>query len=333
MRAAVVEQLGKPLVLRDMPVPELGPHDLLMKVEACGICYTDLRAIDALGGTALPLIPGHEPVGVVAATGSAVSGFQPGDRVGAHALFTCDDCAYCRAGEEEACVLGFTRLAGVALNGGYAEYLRLPAAHAIPLPATLSFTDAAPLFCAGLTTYAGLKNGNLQPGQRVAVIGIGGLGHLGIAIAKAMGATVYAVTGSAGKVDFAKQMGADFAGDVDTVAQQLRADGGAHLVLHTANALAPVARILLGMAKQGAIVLTAADGDTLPIPPNMFTALQLRVVGSFFGSRRDLRELLKLAEQHAIRPVTEVYPLSGVHTALDRLRAGDVRYRAVLTME
>ncbi len=332
MRAAVAEQLGQPLVVREREQPVIGPDEILLKVAACGVCYTDLRVIDVIGAAAMPLIPGHEPVGIVAATGAAVTEFKLGDRIGAHALFSCGVCAYCLAGEEEACVTGFSRLAGVALDGGYAEYMRLPAGHAVRLPDGMAFTDAAPLFCAGLTTYAGLKNGNLQPGQRVVVIGIGGLGHLAISLAKAMGAVVYAVTTSPDKVAVARERGADVVGDIAMVVDALKAVGGAHLALNTANALDPVGRIVAGMAKQGTIVLTAADGDVLPIPPAMFMGLQLRVMGSFFGSRQDLREVLDLAHRHAIRPLVETYPLAEVNAAHTRLRANQVRYRAVLTL-
>lgn len=330
MRVAVAEKLGAPLVIKQRPIPRPSPGEIVLNVKACGVCYTDLRIIDAIGGAAMPLVPGHEAAGVVAEVGDGVTGVRVGDRVGAHALFTCGDCAYCRAGEEEACLLGFTRLAGLAFDGGYAEYLRMPADHAIPLPASLSFADAAPFFCAGLTSYAALKNGGLEAGQRVAILGVGGLGHLAISIARAMGAEVYAVTSSPDKVALALELGATEAGDVEAMSATLAARGGAHLVLQTANSLAPLAKILGGVAKQGTIVLAAADGDALPIPPAVFTGLQLRVVGSFFGSRADVREVLALAATHGIRPIIERFGLDAVNEAHDRLRLNKVRYRAVL---
>ncbi len=330
MRAAVAEKLGAPLVIKDLPIPRAGLGEVVLNVKACGMCYTDLRVVDAIGGGAMPLVPGHEAVGVVSEIGEGVTGIRVGDRVGAHALFSCGDCAYCRAGEEEACVLGFTRLSGVAFDGGYAEYLRLPADHAIPLPESLSFAEAAPFFCAGLTSYAGLKNGGLEAGQRVAVVGIGGLGHLAISIAKAMGAEVYAVTASPDKSELATRLGATFTGGAAAVAAVLAQRGGAHVVLQTANSLAPLGQLLSGIAKQGTIVLAAADGDVLPIPPAAFTGLQLRVVGSFFGSRRDVREVLALADQHGIRPIIERFPLDAVNMAHARMRLNEVRFRAVL---
>lgn len=330
MRAAIADAPGTPLAVRDVEPPGVAAGEILLEVHACGICYTDVRIVDAIGGPFMPLIPGHEPVGRIAAVGAGVTNVAVGDRVGVHALFTCDECQYCLAGEEEACDKGLVRLAGLGLPGGYAEYMRAPASHAIPLPDNLSFADAAPFFCAGLTTYAALKNGGLRPGQRVAVLGIGGLGHLGIEIAKAMGATVYAVTGTPAKASLARELGATFAGAADEVVRELKAAGGAHVALHTANSLDPVAAILPGMARQGAIVLTSGGGDHLPVPPGMFTSLQLRVVGSFYGSRQDMREVLDLAARHNIRPIIERYTLESVNEAYERLRAGDVRYRAVL---
>lgn len=330
MRAAVAERAGQPLVLKDVDRPAIGPNDILLKVEASGVCYTDLRVIDG-GAPALPRIPGHEPVGVVAEAGSAVTDVQVGDRAGAHALYSCGACDYCRSGEEEACDAGMARLSGFGQDGGYAEYLRVPADHAIPLPEGMSFTDAAPFFCAGLTTYAALKNGGLQPGQRVVVIGIGGLGHLAVPLARAMGATVYAVTGSPDKTRLAEERGAAFAGDVAAVAEELKRAGGAHLVLNTANTLEPVGVLAPVLARQGAIVLAATGGDTVPIPPGLFIGKQMRLIGSFFGSRQDMREVLALAQQHAIRPIIESYPLDDVNQAHARLRANQVRFRAVLT--
>lgn len=333
MRAEVAETLGALLVTKDVAQPVIGPQDILLEVKACGICYTDLRVIDVLGAPALPLIPGHEAVGVVAAVGSEVTTVKPGDRVGAHAHFTCGRCAYCESGEEEACITGFSRLAGISIDGGYAEFMRLPASHAIPLPSNVAFTEAAPFFCAGLTVYAALKNGNLQPGQRAAIIGIGGLGHLAVPIARAMGAEVYAVTSSPDKAAFALSRGAHFAGSPSEVAAELGRCGGAHVLLNTANTLSVVGTLAASVATQGSVVLASADGDVLPIPPRLFTGRQLRVIGSFFGSRQDVRDVLALAERHGIRPVIETYPLADVNVAHARLRANQVRYRAVLDLE
>jgi propanol-preferring alcohol dehydrogenase len=331
MQAAVAEVLGAPLQVKEVETPAPGPGEILLRLEACGVCFTDVRIVEQLGGPLLPLIPGHEPVGVVAAVGDGVEGVAVGDRVGAHALFTCHECAYCRAGEEEACVRGFAALAGLGRPGGYAEYLVLPAEHAIPVPPELSAAEAAPFFCAGLTTYAALRNAGAGPGSRVAVIGIGGLGHLAVPIAAALGAEVYAVTGSPDKKALARERGAVFAGSAEAAAAALTEAGGAHVLLNTADSLDVVAAMVPAMAKQGTVLLVAADGDVLPLPPNALLGLQLRVMGSFFGSRQDMREVLALAVEHGIRAIVEEHPLAEVNAVHDRLRANAVRYRAVLT--
>lgn len=331
MRAAVWEQPGKPLSIQERPLPEFGPEDVLVEVRASGVCFTDLRVIDGRSAGD-PLVLGHESVGVLAAVGASVTeDLEPGDRVAVHALFACGDCAYCLRGEDEACVLGISQLAGFGIDGGYAEYLRVPARRVVPLPDGLDFVEAAPFCCAGLTVYAALRNGGIEAGQRVAVVGIGGLGHLAISIATALGAEVYAVTSSPDKIELALARGAVWAGDAAAAARELAERGGAQIVLHTANVLDPLATLLSGVAKQGAIVLVAADGDVLPVPPRMLMGLQLRVIGSFFGSRDDLRDVLELAARHQIHPQIETYPLEEVNEAHKRLRANEVRFRAVLT--
>lgn len=329
MRAAVLTAIGEPLEITDIPVPRPGPGEALVEVKACGVCFSDLKAA-AGAARRVPLVPGHEPVGVVAATGPRVSGLAPGDRVGVHAVFACGTCEQCLLGEEEACVRGLRGLAGFGHDGGYARYMTAPAASLVRLPATLGFAEAAPLFCAGLTSFAALRSGGLRPGHRVAVVGVGGLGHLAISIAAAMGARVYAVTGSPDKVAAATQRGAVLAGDAGTVAAALRDAGGAHLVLNTADDLGPVSALVPAMARRGTIALVAGDGAGLGITPADFSRYQLRVMWSFFGSRRDLRDLLALAAARDISPQIERYPLAEANAALARLRANQVRYRAVI---
>jgi D-arabinose 1-dehydrogenase-like Zn-dependent alcohol dehydrogenase len=208
--------------------------------------------------------------------------------------------------------------------------MAVPADHIVPLPDVLGFSEAAPLLCAGLTTYAAFRNAGLRPGQRAVVIGVGGLGHLAISIGAALGAEVYAVTTSPDKAVDAKARGAVFVGSVDEVADRLAHDGGAHVVLNTVDALEPVARIIPGMARQGSIALIGGTGDKLPITPDEFIALQLRVLGTFFGSTQDVRDLFELAVKHNIRPQIESYRFEEVDEVHARLRENKVRYRAVL---
>ena len=324
-----------PLAIRDVPTPDIGADDVLVRVEAAGVCATDLKVIDGeLGAdpSRLPLIPGHEIAGTAEATGQNVTGITRGNRVAVHALFSCGSCEFCRAGEEEACPSGISNLAGVSVPGGYAELVRVPAAHILPAPASLTATDIAPLLCAGLTVYSGLKNAPLRPGQRVAVLGIGGLGHLAISVARAMGAEVAAITTSADKAETATRLGASVVVGGSDAAEALQTMGGAHVVLNTVDAPEPLLQAVGGMRPQSTLVmLTTSVGDLLPIPTPLMMGLQMRIVASFFGSRQDVRELLDLAVAHEIRPLAESYPLTDVNIAHDRLRKNRVRFRAVLT--
>ena len=333
MLAAVIRQQGDPPTIEELPAPEVGPLDALIRVTACGVCATDLK-VAARGTAPLPLVLGHEVVGVVETIGDAVqdSQLRPGDRVAVHALFSCGECEYCLAGEEEACISGMAALAGLGHPGGYAELMRVPADHLVPIPDLLSDVDAAPLLCAGLTVFAAMKNGGLVAGQRVAIIGIGGLGHLAIPIARGLGAEVIAVTSSPDKAEVARELGAADVVSGPGAGDRIRELGGVDLVLNTADSADAVADVIPGMRRQSTLVLlTGALGEHLPVSPGAMMGLQMRVVSSFFGSTQDLRDLLGLAVRHGIRPIIEVYPLSSVGEVHERLRAGAVRFRAVVT--
>ena len=329
MRAAILSAAGEPLRLEEVEAPRPGPGEVVVRIMACGVCFTDLKAIDGLA-TSFPLIPGHEPVGLVAELGHGVRSVQEGDRVAVHAFFSCGRCGACVEGEQEACVLGLTALAGVSRAGGYAEYMVVPADHIVPLPDMLGYAEAAPLLCAGLTTYAAFRNVGLRPGQRAVVVGLGGLGHLAISIGAALGAEIYGVTTSPDKAADARARGASYVDTADAVAARLVEEGGAHVVLNTVDVLDSVARLVPGIAKQGSIVLAAGFGDALPVTPAQLGELQLRVVGTFFGSSQDVHDLLELAIAHDIRAQIERYRLEDVHNVHARLRDNKVRYRAVL---
>lgn len=336
MKAAVMEQAGKPMVLQDVPMPTVGRRDALIKVEACGVCHTDLHLAEGffkpLGIDVFPIIPGHEAVGVVQEAGGDVTHVKPGDRVGAFFFQTCGHCPHCLDGNETACRTLFAnpQMTGFSLNGGYAEYMAAPAKFLIPLPDELSFTDAAPLFCAGITMYGALKQAGLRADQRVAFLGIGGLGHLGIPIATAMGAEVVAIT-SAGKEAWAKELGADrVVVKNGNIGQQLQDMGGADVILSSTIDPGDIGSAMQGLRMRGSFVLTGMTTDPLSLMPAAFAFAQQRVIGSVIGTRRQQAELLDLAVRHRIRPVTETYPLSEVNTVHDRLRAQKVRLRAVL---
>ena len=336
MKAAVIEQVGKPMVIQDIPMPKVGPRDALIKVEACGVCHTDVHLAEGffrpLGIDVFPIVPGHEAVGVVQEVGAGVTHLKRGDRVGAFFFQTCGLCPNCLDGSETACRTLFAnpRMTGFSINGGYAQYMAAPAEFLVPLPDQLSFTDAAPLFCAGVTMYGGLRQAGLRADQRVAVLGIGGLGHLGIAIAKAMGAEVVAVT-SAGKESWATELGADRVVTRNgNIGQQLLDIGGADVILSTTIDPVDIGNALQGLRMRGSLVLTGMTTDLLSLMPAAFAFAQQRVIGSVIGTRRQQAELLDLAVRHRIRPVTETFPLADVNLVHERLRDQKVRLRAVL---
>jgi alcohol dehydrogenase, propanol-preferring len=341
MKAAVLHQAQQPMVIRNVPDPLMGVDDVLIKVRACGVCHTDLHIVDgALGAAGLdpfPIIMGHEIVGEVEQVGSQVTHLKPGDRVGAYWQFGCGHCHYCRSGKEQTCITnlstGHPRQAGITLPGGYAEYVTVGAEYAMPLPNTMEFVDAAPFLCAGLTVYGGFKNASLRPGQRVAVLGVGGLGHLAIPVAKAMGAEVIAITSTESKQAVAKQLGADHtihACDVEA-GKKLLEMGGADVVLSTTIDPATINGAMQGLLPCGSLVLLGLTTDPLPVIPLLLLITGQRVIGSVIGSRSDFQELMALADQQHIRPMTELYMLDDVNVAHERLREGKVRYRAVLT--
>lgn len=336
MQAAIQEEVGQPLAVRDVPMPEIGPRDALMRVEACGVCHSDLHLgegfFQPLGIDVFPIIPGHEVVGVVEEVGREVRHVKPGDRVGAYFFQSCGLCQECLGGQETACGTLFSgpKLNGYTVNGGYAEYMAAPAEYLIPLPDDLAFEAAAPLFCGGITVYGGLKQAGLRPDQRVAVLGIGGLGHIAVAVARAMGAEVIAVT-SAGKEGLAWELGADRVitrnGDIGT---QLREIGGADVILSTTIAPEDVANALKGLRIRGSLVLVGMTAEPFSLTPSVFAFSQQRVIGSVIGTRRQQAELLQLAARRGILPITESYPLERVNEAHERVRSRQVRLRAVL---
>lgn len=333
MQAIVMEQFNQPLTIKEVADPAVGPHDVLIRVAAASVCHTDLHLAEGLMadyGVRGPLIMGHETVGTVERAGAEVTNVKVGDRVGAYWLLTCGHCRNCTGGEEESCQ-GGAQWAGFHRPGGYAEYLCLPAEFAIPLPDELDFVAAAPLFCGGLTVYGALKNTEARPGERVAVLGIGGLGHLALAVARAMGTEVIALTASEDKAGLARELGAHHVIAGDDLGKRLAAMGGADVIVSTTVDPKPLADIYQGLRPLGRLAPVGVTMEPLPIPPLMLFLNQQKIVGSVVGSRADMRNVLNLAARDHIRPKTETFPLDQVNQAHDRLRANQVRFRAVLT--
>jgi alcohol dehydrogenase, propanol-preferring len=335
MQAAVVEQFGKPLVLREWDIPAVGPGQILVKTEACGVCHTDLHAArgDWPLKPTLPFIPGHEGIGRVVAVGAGVTAVKEGDMVGVPWLYSaCGHCEHCLAAWETVCAEA--QFGGYTKNGGFAEYILADPNYVAHIPAGLAPRDAAPLICAGITTYKGIKETQARPGQWIAISGIGGLGHLGIQYAKAMGLHVVAVDIDDGKLAHATKLGADAvvnAKNGDPAAAVVKAtDGGAHGVLITAPSLIAFKQGV-GMArKRGTCVLIGLPPGEFPTPLFDVVANCITIRGSFVGTRLDMAEALAFAAEGKVRADIELQPLSAINKIFERLEHGDVPSRVVL---
>ncbi len=339
MHAAVVTGFGKPLELQEWDVPTPGPGQILVKTEACGVCHTDLHA--AHGDWPLkpnpPFIPGHEGIGRVVAAGAGVDrmkgAVKEGDRVGVPWLFSaCGHCEHCLSAWETVC--GEAEFGGYTRNGGFAEYILADPNYVASIPNGLTPRAAAPLICAGITTYKGLKVADVRPGEWVVISGAGGLGHLAIQYAKAMGLQVCAVDIDDGKLAHATQLGADLVvnATAEDAVESVRkgTNGGAHGVLITAPSLGAFKQGI-GMArKRGTCVLVGLPPGEFPVPLFDVVANCITIRGSFVGTRKDMAEALAFAAEGKVNADIEMQPLSAINTVLDRLAHGDVPSRVVL---
>src|SRR6202453_1106403 len=335
MHAAVVQQFGKPLELLEWDVPSPGAGQILVKTEACGVCHTDLHAAhgDWPVKPALPFIPGHEAIGLVAAVGSGVTMVKEGDRVGVPWLYSaCGHCEYCLQGWETVCAQA--QFGGYSKNGGFAEYLLADPNYVAYVPAGLAPADAAPLICAGITTYKGIKETGARPGEWIAISGVGGLGHLAVQYAKAMGLKVCAVDIDDGKLAHAKRLGADLvinakAGD-PAEALKKETGGGAHGVLITAPSLPAFKQGVAMTRKRGTCVLVGLPPGEFPVPLFDVVANCITIRGSFVGTRKDMAEALAFAAEGKVKADIELQPLSSINEVFERLEHGDVPSRVVL---
>ena len=337
MKAAVVRAFGKPLVIEDVPVPVPGPGEILVKVKACGVCHTDLHA--ASGDWPVkpvpPFIPGHEAAGVVAALGPEVTDFKLGDAVGVAWLHdACMRCEYCETGWETLCE--HQHNTGYSVNGGFAEYVVASAAFAARLPAGVDFAAIAPILCAGVTTYKGLKETDARPGEWVVISGIGGLGHVAVQYAKAMGLKVVALDIAEDKLKLARAAGADRAVNAlsaDAVESVLRdTGGGAHGVLVTAVSTAAFAQALKMVRRKGTVSLVGLPPGEFPTPIFDVVLKRITVRGSIVGTRRDLDEAIAFAAEGKVRSEITKAPLADINAIFDRMKMGKIDGRMVLDM-
>lgn len=335
MHAAVVEQFGKPLVFRELDIPTPGPGQILVKTEACGVCHTDLHAAhgDWPVKPAPPFIPGHEGIGLVAAVGSGVTIVKEGDRVGVPWLYSaCGHCEYCLTAWETVCAKA--EFGGYTKNGGFAEYILADPDYVAHIPIGLSPMQAAPLICAGITTYKGIKVTEAKAGEWIVISGAGGLGHLAIEYAKVMGLQVCAVDIDDGKLAHAKRLGADLIVNAShgdpAEAVKNGTNGGGHGVLITAPSLGAFKQGVAMTRKRGTSVLVGLPPGDFPVPLFDVVANCITIRGSFVGNREDMAEALAFAAEGKVKADIELQPLSAINSVFDRLEHGDVAARVVL---
>lgn len=335
MQAAVVTSFGKPLEIQTLPVPKPGPGEVLVKVLACGVCHTDLHAArgDWPVKPSPPFIPGHEVTGIVAQCGPQVRTLKVGDAVGVAWLHdACRNCEFCGSGWETLCEQQHNT--GYSCNGGFAEYVIADEAFAARLPSDADFAALAPILCAGVTTYKGLKETEARPGEWVAISGIGGLGHMAVQYAKAMGLRVAALDLSPDKLALAKASGADLALDAgapDTIRTLLReTKGGAHGVLVTAVSPAAFSQAIELVRRKGTISLVGLPPGSFAAPIFDIVLKRITIRGSIVGTRKDLEEALAFAVRGKVKAAYRTAPLKDINSIFAALAEGRIEGRIVL---
>lgn len=328
MRAAIVPSVNSAWVLREVPAPEPGPNQVLLKIHASGICYTDVHQTRGELPGLFPRTLGHEPVGEIVAVGAAVTARKTGDRAGVPWYqATCGRCEWCFRRKPMFCAEAIGT--SVQAGGGHAEYMLAHADATMLLPDGLAYEQAAPIFCAGYTVWSGLRWAAPQPGERVAIVGIGGLGHLALQYAKAAGFHTIAVSHSPDKDRLIRDLGAD---EIVRDGEGLARAGGADVVLGTSNSADAMADSIQGLRPDGRLVVMGVDTKPLPILPLELVAKRIKIIGSQQNGREYLYEALTLAASGKVRVMAETYRLDEIQTAYERVEKGDVRFRAVVTM-
>ena len=334
MKAAVVTQLGQPLEIKEVDVPIIGPGEVLVRVHASGVCHTDLHAAEGdwpVKPTA-PFIPGHEGVGEVAEVGPGVTHLKEGDRVGVPWLHTaCGRCEHCTGGWETLCES--QQMTGYTVNGGYAQYVAADADFVGRIPDGLDFGPASPVLCAGVTVYKGLKETEVRPGQWVAISGIGGLGHMAVQYAKAMGMHVVAVDIADDKLALAKKLGADEvinAAKTDPAAEVTKHLGGVHGALVTAVSTKAFAQATGMLRRRGTMSLVGLPPGDFPLPIFEVVLKRITIRGSIVGTRLDLAESLAFAADGSVETTFKWDKLDNINAVFESMRAGQIDGRIVL---
>jgi len=333
MRAVEVASPQGPLKMVEREIPQPGPRQVRIKVQACGVCHSDSLTKEGLWpGITYPRVPGHEIAGVIDALGEGVPEWRPGERVGVGWFGgNCGYCESCRRGDFITC--RHLRITGITQDGGYADYVVVPFETLARIPDELTPVEAAPLVCAGITTFNALRNSGARPPELVAVLGIGGLGHLGVQFAVKMGFRTAAIARGKDKGPLARKLGAHHYIDsqAENVSEQLQKLGGAKVVLATATSNKAMADTLGGLGLNGKLIILGASFEPLPVNTMPMIGGRQSLAGWPSGSSIDSEDTLAFSAISGVRPMTEVYPLERAAEAYERMMSNKARFRVVLT--
>lgn len=327
-----VDRPGGPFTLVERDVPAPVPGQVLIRVQACGICHSDSFTKDgAWPGIQYPRVPGHEIAGVIESAGDETGDWQPGQRVGVgwHGGH-CGRCAACRRGDFVVCHKA--QVPGISYDGGYAEYMTAPVESLARIPDDLGPAEAAPLLCAGITTFNALRNSGARPGDVVAILGIGGLGHLGVQFAAKMGFRTVAIARGPDKKPLARQLGAHLFIDSDATdpGEALHSLGGAKVILATATSGKAMTAVLSGLGVDGKLIMVGVSSEPVEVPISTFIAGRRSVLGWPSGTSADSEDTLAFSALAGVRPMIEEFPLERAAEAYERMMSGAARFRVVL---
>ncbi|MGA2319457.1 MAG: alcohol dehydrogenase [Solirubrobacteraceae bacterium] len=333
MRAVQVSEAGGPFELVKREVPEPGRGEALVRVQACGICHSDSYAKEGgFPGVSYPLVPGHEIAGVIDSLGADVHGWQAGQRVGVGWFGgNCGYCGPCRRGDLIDC--RNMEIPGITRDGGYADYVLVKASALALIPEELAAEDAAPLLCAGVTTYNALRHSGARGGDLVAILGLGGLGHLGVQFAAKLGFHTVAIARGREKEELARRLGARHYIDstVQDPAAELSRLGGARIVLATVTSAPAMTAVIAGLGVHGSLVIVGVSMEPMQVPPALLIGGSKSIAGHASGSSRDSEDALAFSVLADVRPMIETLPLERAAEAYERMMSGDARFRMVLS--
>lgn len=332
MKVVQVAKPNAPLELIERATPEPAAGQVRIKVQACGVCHSDMFTVTGgFPGIQFPRVPGHEVVGLIDAVGPGVPDWKLGMRVGVgwHGGH-CGHCNSCRRGDFIHCATG--QIPGISYDGGYAEYMIAPFEALALVPDELMSAEAAPLLCAGITTFNALRHSGAGPGDLVAILGVGGLGHLGVQFAAKMGFKTVAIARGADKGPLAKQLGAQIYIDSTTqnAAQELGKLGGAKVILATVTDAKSMSAVVGGLGIDGKLLVVGASGDAIEVAPMMLIGARRSVAGWPSGTAPDSEDTMNFSVQSNVRPMIETFPLAKAAEAYARMMSGKARFRVVL---